>query len=40
MNNYSIFFEKYTLTSDKEKREKLLKEFLFSLPPDELILWL
>ena len=40
MNQYSIFFEKYTLTNDKEKREVLLKEFLFSLPPEELIAWL
>ena len=40
MNDYSLFFEKYVLTKDKEKRETLLKEFLFSLPPDELIAWL
>ena len=40
MNDYSLFLKKYVLTKDKEKRETLLKEFLFSLPPDELIAWL
>ena len=40
MNKYNVFLESYSLASDKEKREILLKEFLFSLSPDELIAWL
>ena len=40
MNKYNVFLESYSLASDKEKRETLLKEFLFSLSPDELIAWL
>ena len=40
MNEYNIFLEKYGSTNGKEKREILLKEFLFGLSPDELIAWL
>ena len=40
MNAYTIFFEKYQQTNDKTQREQLMREFMFSLSPDELTTFL
>lgn len=39
MNKYSEFFENYKDAQTKEDKSELLKDFLFSLSPNELLTW-
>lgn len=39
MNKYSEFFENYKEAQTKEDKSELLKDFLFSLSPNELVAW-
>jgi hypothetical protein len=40
MDKYQTFYKNYTSVSDEEKRGLIMKDFMLSLPPDELIDWL
>lgn len=40
MNKYAVFFENYKQAQNKDAQIALLKDFLFSLTPDELMAWL
>jgi hypothetical protein len=40
MNKYAVFFENYKQAQSKDAQMTLLKDFLFSLSPDELMAWL
>ena len=39
MNKYPEFFENYKTAQSKEDKSELLKNFLFSLSPTELVAW-
>jgi hypothetical protein len=40
MNKYDAFNKQYRLTKDENARTLLMKDFMLSLSPDELIDWL
>jgi hypothetical protein len=40
MDNYQTFCKNYTSVSDEEKRGLIMKDFMLSLPPEELVDWL
>lgn len=40
MTKYDVFYKEYRLIKDENARTLFMKDFMLSLPPDELIDWL
>ena len=40
MDKYQVFFNDYHAVSDEETRDLMMKEFIFSLSPDEFVYWM
>lgn len=40
MDKYQVFFNDYHSVSDEATRDSMMKDFLFSLSPDEFVYWM